>query len=55
MTNGAQDLQKILDMVKSLTGYPVTVSPEPSINTHSEMLSAGPGRPGHIIRINPKI
>lgn len=55
MTNaGSQELQHILDLVKSRTGYPVSVSPEPLIKTHSEMLSAASGRTFHMIRVNPK-
>jgi hypothetical protein len=51
---GAQDLKRIMDMVESQTGYPVSVSLDPSITTHSAMLSAAEGRAAHLVRLNPK-
>ena len=51
---GSQDLKKIMDMVESQTGYSVSVSPDPSLTTHSAMLSAAEGRAAHMVRVNPK-
>jgi hypothetical protein len=48
------DVDKILELVKEKTGYPVTVSLAADMPLHSKMQSASESRPVHLIHLNPK-
>jgi hypothetical protein len=48
-----RDLEQLFDQVKTATGYPVTVSGDSDMGTHSRLASASPQRPVHTIFVNP--
>ena len=46
------DTQHMIDLVERQTGYRVTVDVIPGIYEHAQMISARPGAPAHLIRVN---
>ena len=46
------DTQHMIDLVERQTGYRVTVDVISGIYEHAQMISARPGAPGHLIRVN---
>ena len=48
------ELQGLMDKVKDVTGFPVTVAGDPDMPTHSRMVSATGQRPVHAVFVNPQ-
>ena len=46
------DTQHLIDLVERQTGYRVTVDVISGIYEHAQMISARPGAPAHVIRVN---
>ena len=46
------DTQHLIDLVEQQTGYRVTVDVISGIYEHAQMISARPGAPAHLIRVN---
>ena len=46
------DTQHMIDLVERQTGYRMTVDVISGIYEHAQMISARPGAPGHLIRVN---
>ena len=49
---GNADTQHLIDLVERQTGYRVTVDVISGIYEHAQMISARPGTPAHVIRVN---
>jgi hypothetical protein len=54
LMTGIADLDRVIEMVKQKTGYPVSVTPSSSIQTHAAMRSATRDMPVHMVLVNPK-
>lgn len=46
------DTQKMIQLVEEQTGYRVSVDLISGIQEHAQMISARPGNPVHLIRVN---
>ena len=48
------ELQRLMDRVKAQTGYPVSITGDSEMSTHSRMVAATPAQPVHAVFVNPK-
>ena len=47
------ELQRLVDRVKAQTGYPVSITGDSEMSTHSRMVAATPAQPVHAVFVNP--
>ena len=48
------ELQKLMERVKAATGYPVSITGDSEMATHSRMVAATAAQPVHAVFVNPK-